>query len=213
MRIELEAHVLQETRPHGRMAIALNDEQRALAERNIKLAYSYANRHIRENGVLYKLGWDFDEILMLCYEALCVTVARFEPDYGVQFSTLFWRVCDRDVIQAMRRMTRKCRFNASGVDLSCDSVYDAERGMMWVDVFADPCDGPEKAFENAERIQTLRRLIADADGRDAEAFLMHLRGMTQKQIAARMGISQSSASRAIMRTERRLRAKMLELGY
>lgn len=191
----------------------LSDEQRALAERNLNLAYSYANQHVRENGVLCKLGWDFDEILMLCFEALCTTASRFNPDFGTQFSTLFYRVCDNDVIHSMRYMTRKCRFNASGANLPYDSVYDAERSMMWLDTFADPGDGPEQAVENAERMQTLRRLIANADGRDAEVFLMHLRGMTQKQIAARMGITQTSVSRAIKRTERRLRAEMQALGY
>lgn len=66
--------------------LKLNESQKMLVEKNIKLAYSRANKmQMKYNS--YKLSIDSDDFESYALEGLCDAALRFDSSYNVKFST------------------------------------------------------------------------------------------------------------------------------
>lgn len=74
----------------------LTDEQRAMCERNLGLAYAAAGRLSRRYRRL-----SFDTVLSCCLEGLCIACAKYDPEKGsISTYAKFW--CEQVVGRAAR---------------------------------------------------------------------------------------------------------------
>ena len=106
-----------------RDSIVMTAEQQQLAADNIKLAYWYANKAVKQPAIV-AIGMDFDDCISTALEALCTAAAKYDPTCGAKFSTFYhihaWSVFRR-IIVAANRLSRRVSLNTVSLDIPvCD---------------------------------------------------------------------------------------------
>lgn len=83
-----------------------------------------------------------------------------------------------------------------------------QRDVEDIDEPADDGPSPELRLDDAERRAALRRALCDLPRRQREAIELLLAGLSYREIADRLGISESNASVRITRARQRLRSQL-----
>lgn len=114
--------------------IVLTAEQQQLAADNIKLAYWYANKAVKQPAIV-AIGMDIDDCISTALEALCTAAAKYDPTCGAKFSTFYhihaWSVFRREIVAA-NRLSRRESLNT--VPLSIIVCYDGGQIVTLADI-------------------------------------------------------------------------------
>lgn len=159
-------------------ATPLDDERRALVEKYIPMASAAARRWVVCRGRLHgrRVGRlhleDFEEFEAAAFEALVEAAATFKLNFGVNFAT-YARVLVRGALSDYHRWL-----------LRIDS--DVDRAIA----------RPEPHRTHHRHRDLAERLVDSLPARERRlAELIHLRGYSQEDAAAELGISRAHASR------------------
>lgn len=183
------------------------EEDRSVADilisRNLRLVVYIAKK-------FEGCGTGIEDLISIGTIGLIKAVNTYKTDKGIKLATYASRCIENEILMYIRK-------NASHKgDLSIDEPLNTDwdgNELLLSDVL-DSGEGPVGAeLEKSEDERTVREAVAALDDREREIIEMRYglsgqREMTQKEVADRMGISQSYISRLEKRIISRLRKQI-----
>ncbi len=155
-------------------------------------------------------GTGIEDLISIGTIGLIKAINTYKTDRGIKLATYASRCIENEILMHIRK-------NASHKgDLSIDEPLNTDwdgNELLLSDVL-DSGDGPVgRDLEKSEDERTVREAVAGLDAREREIIELRygLRGgreLTQKEVAAKMGISQSYISRIEKRIITRLRKQI-----
>ena len=183
----------------------LTAEQQALAEKNINLAYYFANKYwaaYRAGFEAYKIS--YDDVRGEAMVALCEAVTTYTPDRGALVTVVGVAVKHR----CLHLLTKGARLKRMGDRRSYSRSLDAPVGgpktrLTLGDVVADKRDDINAAGVNIDLAAGFARLSPWQ-----QDLLTRATEHSQTELAAMYGRSQSGMSRLLSRTRQQLQQYM-----
>lgn len=182
--------------------IAHIDEEHArdvLVERNLRLVVFIAKRF--ENT-----GTGIEDLISIGTLGLIKAIGTFHADKGIKLATYASRCIENEILMYIRKRSgQKCEVS---MDEPLNTDWDGNE-LLLSDVLGSEEDGVAYELEREEERAAVRKAVAALDPRERE--LIELRygftgdELTQKEVADRLGISQSYISRLEKRTLAHLR--------
>ncbi len=194
----------EEERDCLRRAAAGDETARCtLIERNLRLVAHIAKKYYSQNG-------DSDDLISIGTIGLMKAVNTFQPDKNIRLATYASRCIENEILMHLRRVKKTAgEFSLNdaleqedeGSALSLMDVLRVEDTLL-EDLFTRDCckkvrEGVDSVLEDREKLVIVRRY-----GLDGKA------PQTQKQVAARCGISRSYVSRIEKKALQKLQAFM-----
>lgn len=100
----------------------------------------------------------------------------------------------------------------AGIDEARRRKHFDTSGGQSVDALSDPVPDQEEVFSSRQRLILVRKILADMKPRTRNILLMHrLDGLTYREIAAQMDISQSAVEKQMAKGMRTLMAAVEEV--
>ncbi|MCR4915446.1 MAG: sigma-70 family RNA polymerase sigma factor, partial [Prevotella sp.] len=175
-----------------------------LIEHNLRLVSHILKKYYAQSD-------DLEDLLSVGTVGLIKGIDSYRPDKGVRLSSYCSRCVENEVLMYFRSR-RKCQ---GDVSLSDALEGEEDGGLSILDVLADEDDMAERVGER-ELCAQLRTLI-DRVLTEREAQVIRLRygldareALTQKETAARIGVSRSYVSRIEKRALEKLRGAIGE---
>jgi RNA polymerase sporulation-specific sigma factor len=157
----------------------MDEARQALVTENIKLAYFVANS-------FDNTGHHIDDLRSACFLGLVKAAHSFDVSKGIQFATYATKCMQNEVLMFLR--------------INKKHLYvDRLEGIITTDVdghvlkYEDVVGEEDSHFHFEHDIQN--KFISKLHKRDQQLIALRMRGLTQKECAERLGISQSYISR------------------
>ena len=166
------------------------DYRTRLVEHNLRLVVYIAKRF--ENT-----GTGIEDLISIGTIGLCKAVNTFRSDKNIKLATYASRCIENEILMYLRKQSGK------GGEVSLDEPLNVDfdgNELLLSDILGSEEDGVAYELEQREEREAIRRAVATLDER--ERLIIELRyglsgrdEMTQKEVAAYLGISQSYISR------------------
>ena len=174
-----------------------------IVEHNLRLVVYIAKKY--EAGAA-----DVGDLVSVGAMGLLKAVNSFDPDKNIKFATFASRCIENEILMYLRKIVRKkCE-----VSLDEPINVDAEGNeLLLSDVVGTEPDSVYKDLERKSEIEELYKSFATLSKREFEIIklrygLLDAEELTQKEIADRMGISQSYISRIEKKVLGKLRKEL-----
>lgn len=171
-----------------------------LIEHNLRLVVYIAKRF--ENT-----GTGIEDLISIGTIGLIKAINTFRPDKNIKLATYASRCIENEILMYIRK------FSGVRCEISIDEPLNVDwdgNELLLSDILGNDEDNIVYEIEQREEKQTIRHAVASLDPREREIIEMRygLDGkeeMTQKEVADRLGISQSYISRLEKKIIARLR--------
>lgn len=170
-----------------------------LVERNLRLVVFIAKRF--ENT-----GTGIEDLISIGTLGLIKAIGTFHADKGIKLATYASRCIENEILMYVRKRSgQRCEVS---LEEPLNTDWDGNE-LLLSDVLGSEEDGVAYALEKEEERRAVRHAVETLDPRERE--LIELRygfsgdELTQKEVADRLGISQSYISRLEKRTLAHLR--------
>jgi RNA polymerase sporulation-specific sigma factor len=169
----------------------MTDEQKKCAENNIKLAYLVANRRM-------DCGLEFDEILSICFVALCKAAVGFDTTKGFTFSTYAVRAMHNQINYRLRPLAR------------APQIVSLEEPIVENLTLGDMIPSEINSFSSVEDAEILATFFAKLTLKQRRIFSLRY-GLDgnhphkEREIANILSTSQAYVSRVLKQGEQKLR--------
>lgn len=180
-----------------------NDARDLLIEHNLRLVVYVAKRYdTTQNGGI-------EDLISIGTIGLVKAINTFKPDKNIKLATYASRCIENEILMFLRK-NNKLRHEIS-LDEPLNIDYDGNE-LLLSDILGTDDDIVTKEFEKQENKREL--LAAMATLKDRERQILQMRygieheELTQKDIAKRLGISQSYISRLEKRIIQKLKVQM-----
>lgn len=177
--------------------------RQTLIERNLRLVV-YIARRFENTGI------NIEDLISIGTIGLIKAVNTFSPEKNIKLATYASRCIENEILMHLRKTSRQKEEISLDEPLNVD--WDGNE-LLLSDVLGTEEDCVHKGMESEAERAALNRCIAGLDQR--ERTIMELRfglggrrEMTQKEVADRIGISQSYISRLEKRIIKRLRGQL-----
>ena len=175
--------------------------KRLLIEHNLRLVV-YIARRFESTGV------HLEDLISIGTIGLIKGINTFRRDRNIKLATYASRCVENEILMYLRKTS-----NQKG-EISLDEPINTDwdgNELLLSDVLGTDWDTVLRALEDSVDHQLLREALARLPERDREIIAMRFglggrQALTQKEVADRMGISQSYISRLEKRILERLRA-------
>ena len=175
--------------------------KRLLIEHNLRLVV-YIARRFESTGV------HLEDLISIGTIGLIKGINTFRRDRNIKLATYASRCVENEILMYLRKTS-----NQKG-EISLDEPINTDwdgNELLLSDVLGTDGDTVLRALEDSVDHQLLREALARLPERDREIIAMRFglggrQALTQKEVADRMGISQSYISRLEKRILERLRA-------
>ena len=184
----------------------LNDEGRdKLVEHNLRLVVYIAKRF--ENT-----GINIEDLVSIGTIGLIKAINSFCPEKNIKLATYASRCIENEILMYIRKIS--CRRTEVSIDEPLNVDWDGNE-LLLSDVLGNEEDGVSYELERQEERKIIRDAVAALDPREREIVEMRfgLCGrdeLTQKEVAEKLGISQSYISRLEKKTIAKLREKIAD---
>ncbi len=155
-------------------------------------------------------GINLEDLISIGTVGLIKAVNTFSPEKKIKLATYASRCIENEILMYLRKNSRQKEEISLDEPLNVD--WDGNE-LLLSDILGTEADSVHREMENEAERSVLRRCIQALDSR--ERLIMELRfglggqpEQTQKEVADRIGISQSYISRLEKRIIRRLRTEM-----
>ena len=171
----------------------LNGDMKAknkLIEHNLRLVVFLAKKY--ENT-----GVDLEDLVSIGTIGLIKGVSTYKNDKNIKLATYASRCIDNEILMFLRKNKRR----KGEVSFEDNLSYDAEGNELHLeDILGTDADIVTKNIENKTERKILYEEINKLKGRDKEIMILRYglggcKEMTQKDVAKKLGISQSYISR------------------
>ncbi|MBE6676421.1 MAG: RNA polymerase sporulation sigma factor SigK [Clostridia bacterium] len=166
------------------------DARNALIEHNLRLVVYIAKK-------FESTGTGIEDLISIGTIGLCKAVNTFRSDKNIKLATYASRCIENEILMYLRKQSGK------GGEVSLDEPLNVDfdgNELLLSDILGSEEDGVAYELEQREEREAIRRAVATLDER--ERLIIELRyglsgrdEMTQKEVAAYLGISQSYISR------------------
>ena len=177
--------------------------RRTLVEHNLRLVV-YIAKKFESTGV------GIEDLVSIGTIGLIKAVGSFRADRNIKLATYASRCIENEILMYVRRNSRS-RVNVS-IDEPLNIDWDGNE-LLLSDVLGGDEDCVFRDIEQSEERRMVARAIARLDEREREIITLRYaldggREMTQKEVADRLGISQSYISRLEKKIITRLREEI-----
>lgn len=184
-----------------------NGEERAkqlLIERNLRLVVFIARRF--ENT-----GINLEDLISIGTIGLIKGIETYRRDKNIKLATYASRCIENEILMYIRKTNH--RKNEISLDEPINMDYDGNE-LLLSDILGTDEDMILRPMEDAVDLELLRRAVRALPDREREIVLMRFglegrKELTQKEVARKLGISQSYISRLEKRIMARLRGEIL----
>ena len=176
-----------------------------LIEHNLRLVVYIAKRF--ENT-----GLNIEELISIGTAGLIKAIETFQPDKNIKLATYASRCIENEILMYIRKSSHTKK------EVSFDEPINSDTDgneLLLSDILGSDADIVSRGIEEREERHMVRLAVSRLEPR--ERYIIEMRygltgepEMTQKEIADRMGISQSYISRLEKRIMRDLRAELSE---
>lgn len=185
--------------------IASGDQEakKTVINHNIRLVlYQVINRFKNVN-------YDKKDLVSIGVYGLIKAVEAFDASKQIEFATYATRCIDNEILMFLRKTKR---YN---VELSLNDILSEDKDgneLNFEDIIADDVNIVEDYIDN-ETYFIIRQIVNELGEREREIILLHFgfynnKIYTEKEIAEKIGISQSYVSRLIKKTLKQLKEKI-----
>ena len=187
-------------------ALERGDEQmkQLLIERNLRLVV-YIARRFENTGV------DLEDLISIGTIGLIKAIGTYRTDKNIKLATYASRCIENEILMHIRKIaSQKAEVS---LDEPINMDYDGNE-LLLSDILGTDEDMILRPMEDDVDLCVLRQALSELEQREREIVLMRygLEGrkeLTQKEVAQKMGISQSYISRLEKRIMLRLRKELL----
>ena len=182
------------------------DARNALIEHNLRLVVYIAKK-------FESTGTGIEDLISIGTIGLCKAVGTFRSDKNIKLATYASRCIENEILMYLRKQSGK------GGEVSLDEPLNVDfdgNELLLSDILGSEEDGVAYELEQREEREAIRRAVATLDER--ERLIIELRyglsgrqEMTQKEVAAYLGISQSYISRLEKKIIADLRDRMAQV--
>ncbi len=179
------------------------DARVALIEHNLRLVVYIAKK-------FESSGTGIEDLISIGTIGLCKAVGTFRSDKNIKLATYASRCIENEILMHLRKQSGK------GGEVSLDEPLNVDfdgNELLLSDILGSEEEGVVYEIEQREEREAIRRAVASLDER--ERLIIELRyglsgreEMTQKEVAAYLGISQSYISRLEKKIINELREQM-----
>ena len=177
--------------------------KRRLIEHNLRLVVYIARRF--ENA-----GTGLEDLISIGTIGLIKAVDTYDTDKNIKLATYASRCVENEILMHLRKLA------AQRTEVSYDEPLNTDADgneLLLSDVLGTDADEVGRPLEDDADAQALRRAVARLGERDRSIITLRFglagrREYTQKEVADRLGISQSYISRLEKRILQRLRRDM-----
>ncbi len=184
----------------------LHEDERAgqvLIEHNLRLVVYIAKRF--ENT-----GTGIEDLVSIGTIGLIKAINTFRADKNIKLATYASRCIENEILMYIRK------FSGTRAEISIDEPLNTDwdgNELLLSDILGSEEDSVSYEIEQAEERESIRRAVADLDEREREIIELRYgmgggRELTQKEVADRLGISQSYISRLEKKIISRLREEI-----
>ena len=173
-------------------ALALGDEQakQTLIEHNLRLVV-YIARRFENTGV------NLEDLISIGTIGLIKAVNTFRPDRNIKLATYSSRCIENEILMHIRKISNQ------KAEISLDEPINQDgdgNELLLSDILGTGEDEIFAPLEAAADLTALRQALGELPGRERELIGMRYgldgqKELTQKEIAQKLGISQSYISR------------------
>ena len=180
-----------------------NAKQR-LIERNLRLVV-YIARRFESTGV------NLEDLISIGTIGLIKAIGTYKRDKNIKLATYASRCIENEILMHIRKISGQ----KAEVSLDEPINLDAEGNeLLLSDILGTEEDSVVRAMEDDVDLHLLRQALNELPGREREIVVMRygLEGrkeLTQKEVAQKMGISQSYISRLEKRIMERLKRELI----
>ena len=177
-----------------------------LIEHNLRLVVYIAKK-------FESTGTGIEDLISIGTIGLCKAVGTFRSDKNIKLATYASRCIENEILMHLRKQSGK------GGEVSLDEPLNVDfdgNELLLSDILGSEEEGVVYEIEQREEREAIRRAVASLDER--ERLIIELRyglsgreEMTQKEVAAYLGISQSYISRLEKKIIADLRERMAEV--
>ena len=180
------------------------EAKQLLIERNLRLVVFIARRF--ENT-----GINLEDLISIGTIGLIKAIGTYRTDKNIRLATYASRCIENEILMYIRKITNQK--NEVSLDEPINMDYDGNE-LLLSDILGTEEDMILKPFEDDVDMQVLRKAVNELPARERE--IIHLRfglegnkELTQKEVALKLGISQSYISRLEKRIMSRLRTELI----
>ena len=175
-----------------------------LIERNLRLVVFIARRF--ENT-----GVNLEDLISIGTIGLIKAVDTYRGDKNIKLATYASRCIENEILMYIRKLSS--RKTEISLEEPINMDYDGNE-LLLSDILGTDEDMILRPMEDAVDIQLLRQAVRELPGREKEIICMRFglegrKELTQKEVADRMGISQSYISRLEKRIMQKLKKEIL----
>lgn len=172
------------------------ESRNIIIESNLRLVMSLVKIHYKSfYESLYYI--EYDDL----FEVGCIGLIKAVDNYNVSYKVKFATYASRCILNEILMFLRKNKRRKGEVSFEDNLSYDAEGNELHLeDILGTEADIVTKNIENKTERKILYEEINKLKGRDKEIMILRYglggcKEMTQKDVAKKLGISQSYISR------------------
>ena len=188
-------------------ALELGDEQakQLLIERNLRLVV-FISRRFENTGV------NLEDLISIGTIGLIKAIGTYRRDKNIKLATYASRCIENEILMHIRKISNQK--TEVSLDEPINMDYDGNE-LLLSDILGTDEDMVMRPLEDDVDLCLLRQAVKELPEREKEIVLMRygLEGhqeLTQKEVANKLGISQSYISRLEKRIMNRLRKEILK---
>lgn len=198
---------VEETALIARLADSDPAARQTLIERNLRLVV-YIARRFENTGI------NIEDLISIGTIGLIKAINTFRADKNIKLATYASRCIENEILMYLRKNSSQ-RTEVS-LDEPLNTDWDGKE-LLLSDVLGTEGDVVMRPIEADVDRKLLRDAVAKLSGREQEIITMRFglggrRELTQKEVADRLGISQSYISRLEKRIITRLRREIVKMS-
>ena len=175
-----------------------------LIERNLRLVV-YISRRFENTGV------DLEDLISIGTIGLIKAISTYRLDKNIKLATYASRCIENEILMHIRKITGQK--SEVSLDEPINMDYDGNE-LLLSDVLGTDDDVILRPLEDDVDIKVLRQALGQLPDREREIVAMRFglegrKELTQKEVAQKMGISQSYISRLEKRIMLRLKKELI----
>lgn len=180
------------------------DAKQLLIERNLRLVVFIARRF--ENT-----GVNLEDLISIGTIGLIKAIGTYRRDRNIKLATYASRCIENEILMYIRKISNQK--NEVSLDEPINMDYDGNE-LLLSDILGTDEDMIMRPLEDDVDLCLLRQAVKDLPDREREIVQMRFgldgfKELTQKEVAQKMGISQSYISRLEKRIMQRLKKEIL----
>ncbi|MBO5868466.1 MAG: RNA polymerase sporulation sigma factor SigE [Oscillospiraceae bacterium] len=175
-----------------------------LIERNLRLVV-FISRRFENTGI------SLEDLISIGTIGLIKAIGTYRSDRNIKLATYASRCIENEILMYIRKISNQK--NEISLDEPINMDYDGNE-LLLSDILGTDEDMIMRPLEDDVDLQLLRQAVRELPEREREIVMMRYgldgyKELTQKEVAVKMGISQSYISRLEKRIMLRLRTEIL----